>query len=117
MGSKLPGKRARLRNAINAAQANVVQARADIEDVMGLTQDAVEDVMKVVLADMKLTMELTEARLEQLRWERDHIEHRLLRLPNEEWFHFEYYATEYWKSLPWWKRLINFDMRPSNVCR
>lgn len=111
------GQRARFRSELTAVHANTLQNRADMEALMEVTQDTVEDVMKVVLADLKLTMELTEARLEALRWERDHIEHRVSMLGVEEPYHFECNAHIYWQSLPWWKRMINFHMRPSHVCR
>ncbi|HUV74241.1 MAG TPA: hypothetical protein VMW79_08025 [Anaerolineae bacterium] len=111
------GKRAKFSTNLRAVEAQTLTNRCDLEKMMGLTQDAIEDVMKVVLADMRQTTRLTDLELERLRTQAGDLEEEkqdLLTYANTLLHHHMWEA--WWKLRPW-DRGINWKMRPDRCLR
>jgi hypothetical protein len=110
---KKPSKRARLRDGLRAVHAQNIQNRSDLEDVMGATQDTIEDVMKVVLAATTQTMRLAEEELDRLYDKRNTWLECQDELEDTKAWLLKTNLLTAWHRLPWWKKAIHFRMRPS----
>lgn len=119
---KQPGKRARLSSALTNLHAQTIQNRSDLESMIEVTQDTMEDVVKVVLADLKLTILTSDEAIMDLQKEYiallterskavDKFSSRQIQISRWRRQDTLYAALPWWKKLftsPWWRKGVDY---------
>ncbi len=109
--AKNVGQRARFRDSLDRVRAQNVQLSSDMAMIMEDTQSTIEDVMKVVLANVRLTNKIVDAELLRLQHTKKAKEEALKFLKTQHDFTLWSHMADHWRALPWWKKLLHWNMR------
>lgn len=112
MTAKNTGVRARFRDHLKAVEASTIQNKCDIDDLAGVTQDTIEDVMKVVLAGLKLTIKNTDEEIRRLKVRGDALTMDLASLEHSGEWRLHTACYHQFLRMPWWKRILHNRMNP-----
>lgn len=112
MTVKNTGVRARFRDHLKAVEASTIQNKCDIDDLAGVTQDTIEDVMKALLSGLKLTIKNTDEEIRRLKVEADALTMDLESLEQSGEWRLRSACYRQFICMPLWKRILNNRMNP-----